>query len=199
MRKYFPVMKYVNVPNSITTLGIAFAVGACYFMVEGSLRNTLICLALAMIMDVFDGFFAYKLDRQTNFGQSLDSLVDSFVCCVMPVLMVFTFVSTDTAVVVAAGFYCICGLWRLSHYNVVAQSAEKSNFFTGLPVPGASLISAMAIWLVVYCNFPAWTLVLVMILLGFMMVSFAKLKKYGFLQKVSWLIGLIFLIVVVLS
>ena len=199
MKKYFPVIKYINVPNSITTVGLAFAVGACYFLLEGSLRNTLICLALAMIMDVFDGFFAGKLDRQTSFGQSLDSLVDFFVCCAMPVLMVFTFVGRDAALVIAAGFYCICGLWRLSHFNVVMQSGEKSDFFTGLPVPGASMISAMVMWLVVYHNFPEWAFALVMILIGFMMLSFFKLKKYGFLQKVSWLVGLIFLIIILIS
>ena len=199
MIKYFPVLKYINRPNLITTIGLAFAVAAGYFMVAGSLRNTFICLALAMIMDFFDGFFAGKLDRQTSFGQSFDSLVDSFVCCVMPVLMVFTFVGIDMILVIAAGFYCICGLWRLSHYNVMAQSTEKSTHFTGLPVPGASLLNAMVLWLVVYHNLAYWVLAPAMIILGLMMISFFKLQKYGLMQKLSWVVGLIFLIVVLIS
>jgi len=199
MKKYFPILKYINIPNSITTLGLTFGVAACYFLVEGSLRNALICLALAMIMDVFDGFFAGKLNRQTSFGQSLDSLVDFFVCCVIPVLMVFTFTERSLVLIVLAVFYSICGLWRLSHYNVVAQSAEKSTFFTGLPVPGACVLSSMTMWLVVYHYIPTWTLALVLLLVSLLMVSFIKFTKYGVAQKVFWVLGGIFLGIIALS
>jgi len=199
MRKYFPVLKYINVPNSITTMGLAFAVGAGYFMLEGSLRNTLICLALAMIMDVFDGFFAGKLGKYTSFGQSLDSLVDSFVCCVMPMLMTFVFIGREPILVIAAGFYCICGLWRLSHFNVMAQSEGKSEFFTGLPVPGGAMLATILLWLVVYLNLPEWIFAPAMILTGVLMVSSFKHAKYGIGQKLSWLVGLVFVIMILLS
>jgi len=196
MRKYFPILKYINVPNSITTLGLAFAVAAGYFMLEGSLRLTLFCLALAMIMDVFDGFFAVKLDRYTSFGQSFDSLVDSFVCCVMPMLMTFVFIGRTPILFVVAGFYCICGLWRLSHFNVMAQSTEKSEFFTGLPVPGGAMIIAMALWLAVYFSLNQILFAVIMLVTAVLMVSSFKHTKYGALQKLSWLVGFIFLVAI---
>ena len=199
MKKYFPVIKYINVPNSITTLGIAFAVGAGYFMLEGSLRLTLFCLAMAMIMDVFDGFFAVKLDKYTSFGQSLDSLVDSFVCCVMPMLMTFVFIGREPALVIAAGLYCICGLWRLSHFNVMAQSAtEKSEFFTGLPVPGGAIIMSMALWFAVYFNLPPMLFAVIAFVTAMLLVSSFKHTKYGILQKLSWVVGIVFLIIILL-
>ena len=199
MRKYFPIVKYFNVPNAITTLGLAFAVGAGYFMLEGSLRLTLFCLAMAMIMDVFDGFFAVKLDKYTSFGQSLDSLVDSFVCCVMPMLMTFVFIGREPIMIIAAGLYCISGLWRLSHFNVMSQAAtEKSEFFTGLPVPGGAIITSMAMWFVVYFDLPNVLFAAIMFVTAILMVSSFKHTKYGILQKLSWLVGILFLIIIFL-
>jgi len=198
MKKYFPILKYVNVPNSITTFGLMFAVAAGYFMLEGSLKNTLICLALAMIMDVFDGFFASKLDRYTSFGQNLDSLVDSFVCCVMPMLMAFVFIGREPIFVVAGGLYCISGLWRLSHFNVMVQSQASDGYFSGLPVPGGAMLVSMALWLVVYFGLHELLIAGVMFLAAVMMVSTFKHAKYGFLQKLSWLVGFIVLVAIIL-
>jgi len=196
MKKYFPIFQYVNIPNLITTLGLVFGVAACYFLTEGSLQGTLICLSLAMLMDFFDGFFAGKLNSRTTFGQSLDSLVDFFVCCVMPVLMVLTFVGSSLTLICAAAFFCACGLWRLSYYNVTA--VEKRAYFTGLPVPGAALLAAIGIWAAAYYELFDWVLAAVLFLAGLLMVSFIKLKKYGLWQKALLVIGLIFLTAVIM-
>lgn len=195
IKKYFPIFQYINIPNTITTVGLCFGVAACYFLVAGNLKGILVCLSLAMLMDFFDGFFAGKLNSRTTFGQSLDSLVDFFVCCVMPVLMVFTFVGSGLPLIIAAAFYCACGLWRLSYYNITA--AEKRSYFTGMPVPGAALFAAMAIWSVSYYELSTWLMVAVLVFAGSLMVSFIKLKKYGLWQKALWVIGVVFLIVAI--
>lgn len=196
MKKYFPALQYANIPNIITTLGLAFAVMGGFFMVRGDLRATLISLSFAMLMDSLDGFAAGKLDRQTSFGQSLDSLVDFFVCCMMPVLIVFTFVGSEPLLIASAALYCICGLWRLSYYNVTAS--EKRSYFTGLPAPTASLIAAVAIWSTATFELPAWICAIAFILAGLMMISGVKLEKYGLWQKIVLVVGVVFWIVVVM-
>jgi len=197
MKKYFPVIQFINVPNIITTIGLAFGVAACYFLTMSNLQGTLICLSLAMLMDFFDGFFAGKLNSRTTFGQSLDSLVDFFVCSVMPVLIIFTFVGRSLPLAIAAAFFCACGLWRLSYYNVTA--VEKRSYFTGLPVPGAALLVAMAVWSVAFFGLSPWLLIVVLCGGGLLMISYIKLKKYGLWQKALLLIGLVFLAIVVSS
>ena len=198
MKKIFPALQYANIPNIITTLGLAFAVAACYFMVvSGDLRATLICLSLAMLMDSLDGFAAGKLDRQTSFGQSLDSLVDFFVCCMMPVLMVFTFIGNDIALIASAAFYCICGLWRLSYFNVTAS--EKRSYFTGLPAPTASFIAAVTIWSTAAFELPSWICAIAFGFAGLMMVSGFKLEKNGLWRKLVLVAGVVFWVVIVIS
>ena len=196
MKNYFPVLQYVNLPNLITTLGMAFGVAACYYLVTDSLRGTIVCLFIAMFMDVLDGFIAGKLNCKSAFGQQMDSLVDFFICCVMPVWMVFTFVGTGTPLVGALVFYAAGGLWRLSHFTITAH--ESRPYFNGLPVPGALVIACLAIWLTVYHALPDWPLAAAIALAGVLMVSSFKIKKYGALQKAAWVAGAVFVVVVII-
>ena len=193
MKKFFPVLQYINVPNSITTLGMIFGIVACYYLIEGNLQAALVCLFFSSLMDLFDGFFAYKLKQQTQFGQYVDSLVDFFICCIIPVWLVYSFIGSYIALISALAFYCICGLWRLAYYNV----SETDNYFIGLPVPGAMLTVCISVWSVVHYGLPNWIIGVVLFITGLLMVSFIRLHKYGLWQKVLCVVGLFFLAIVV--
>jgi len=196
MKKLFPVLEYINIPNAITTIGLLFGIAACYFLiVEADLRLALLCIFLAMLMDLFDGFLAEKLSQQTEFGQYVDSLVDFFICCIIPIILVYTFVGSYFLSLVSLGFYSICGLWRLAYYNV----RESDNIFIGLPVPGAMLLVSMAVWSVQFYNAPSWIIYVMLFIGGLLMISFVKLPKYGLWQKLFWLLGLVFFVVVVMA
>ena len=194
MRKYFPVLQYINVPNFITTLGLIFGIIASYYMVNDNLRGAIIALFFATSMDLIDGFFAGRLNQGTKFGQYADSLVDFFVCCTIPVWMVFIFVGHSLIVTAGLIFFCIAGLWRLAYYNVI----EDKGYFTGLPVPGGALLTILAIWAVIEYGLPLWIASVIFFAVGLLMVSFVRLKKYGLWQKALWGMGLVFLVYVVI-
>ncbi|MCL2017004.1 MAG: CDP-alcohol phosphatidyltransferase family protein [Defluviitaleaceae bacterium] len=195
MKKFFPVLQFLNVPNGITTLGLIFGIVACYFLVQHNLQFALIFVLLSLLMDLFDGFFAYKLHQQTEFGQYVDSLVDFFICCIIPIWVIYIFVGSHPILVIALVFYCICGLWRLAYYNIVCSK----EYFVGLPVPGAMLVTTMVLWLVVSYNIPSWVLYIALFLTGFLMISAVQLKKYGFWQKTLWLFGCLFLVLIIIT
>jgi len=196
MKKFFPVLQYMNIPNMITTVGLVFGIAACYFLlIEGSLRWALVCLSLAMFMDLVDGYVAEKLGQQTEFGQYVDTLVDFFICCIIPILLVYLFVGSHFVLLAALVFYVACGLWRLAYYN----AREADNFFVGLPVPGAMLLVIMAVWSVVYFYMPSWVVYAALVSAGFLMVSFVRLEKYGLWQKGLWVLGVLFFVMVMFS
>ena len=197
MKRIFPVLEYVNIPNLATSAGLLFGIAACYFIVLGSMRGAFLCVAFAMLMDLIDGFLADRLKQKTLFGQYLDSLVDFFICCVMPMLLTLTFVGNSLWLVSAVAFSCVCGLWRLAHFNVTA--AEKKPYFTGLPVPGGALLISMAMWLTVHYDFPQWVSVAVSFVTGLLMISYFKLQKYGLWQKMLWGIGMVFFVIILMS
>lgn len=195
MKKFFPVLQYINVPNSITTMGMLFGIAACYFLVNGNLQGTLLCLSFSLVADFCDGFFAVKLKQETQFGVYVDSLVDFFICIIIPIWLVYIFVGSYPILVIVLAFYCICGLWRLAYYNL----KESDDHFIGLPVPGAMLFVSMSIWSVVYYGLSSWLIYGALFLTGLLMVSFIRLQKYGMWQKCLWVVGLVFLGVILAS
>jgi len=198
MKKYFPVVQYMNVPNMITTLGLFSGIVACYFVAQGMLRNAIICLFLATFLDLLDGFSAVKLNQQTKFGQYMDALVDFFICCIIPVLMLYAFAGISVLIVIAAAFYGVCGLWRLAYF-ISVTAGENHDYFSGLPVPGAMFSSVASIWLLAQHGFPAWFCAVIFFLTGLLMVSAARLKKYGVVQKIFWAMWLIFLVFILMG
>ena len=190
--KLFPALGNFNVPNVITTMGLIFGIAACYYLVDQNLRAAMVCLFCAAVCDLVDGFFAAKLNQQSRFGQAIDSLVDFFICVIMPVWIVHAFMGDNWPVRIGLVFYCICGLWRLAYYNI--NEADKS--FTGLPVPSAMMMVIMATWAIVYKGFPEWVLTVTFFVTGLLMISYFQLKKYGKWQVIMGCIGLAFFILV---
>ena len=190
--KLFPALTHFNIPNIVTTLGLIFGIAACYYLVDRNLRAAMVCLLFAGVCDLGDGFFATKLNQQSRFGQALDSLVDFFICVIMPVWIVHAFVGDSWPARIGLVFYCICGLWRLAYYTI--NEADKS--FTGLPVPSAMMLVIMATWSIVYSGFPEWVLTATFAITGVLMMSCIRLKKYGKWQIIMAGIGLAFFIMV---
>jgi len=201
MKKYFPVLEYFNIPNVITSVGMCFGLAACLYVFRGNLQGVFVCLAVAAFMDLVDGFFAVKLNQQTLFGKHADSLVDFFICCIIPSLTAFVFIGTDIFIICAVFFYCICGLWRLANYNLITteKQEEIKPYFTGLPVPGAMLFVNMVIFSIIHYGLPEWFSPIMFILTGIIMISALKLKKYGVGQKIIWAVALLFLIVIIVT
>jgi len=193
--KYFPALSYFNVPNVITTAGLIFGIAACYFLVAVNFRAAMVCLFFAAVCDLVDGYFAGKLNQQSRFGQAIDSLVDFFICVIMPVWIVHGFMGDNWPLRIGLVFYCICGLWRLAYYNI--NEADMS--FTGLPVPSAMMLVTMATWAIVYMGFPEWALTVTFVVTGLLMLSYFRLKKYGKWQVIMGCIGLTFFIMVLVT
>ena len=192
--KMFPILVHLNVPNAITTMGLVFGIFTCYFLTQRDLRSALICLFLAGVMDLIDGFVAARLNQQSAFGRHVDTLVDFFTCVIIPVWIVFDLLGDGIYIVAPLIFYCICGLWRLANYNIT----EASKSFKGLPVPGAMFLIVAVVWCVEMYNVHFSLASVAFIVVGLLMVSGINLPKYGLWQKIMGFAGLGFLIVVIL-
>lgn len=198
--KFFPALRHLNIPNAITTLGMIFGIAACYFLTQQDLQMAMVLLFCAGVMDLVDGFVATKLNQQTEFGQYVDTLVDFFICGIMPIWLVFDLlVSADNPIfdniIIVAGLiiYCMCALWRLAYYNII----EADKYFTGLPVPGSMMVVSMSVWCVHTIGFPMWFSAAAFFIIGVLMISGIQLKKYGLWQKAMAAFSVLFLVLVI--
>ncbi len=169
--------------------------------------SSALLLLLAAFADLLDGAVARIIRAESEFGSMFDSLADAISFGVAPSVLFLKSLSLEPATslsffaVVGAMLYTICGVLRLVRFNVKthelktdkeASNAYKKNF-TGLPIPG-SAAGAISVNLFLHSTFAkewfnmsyavrAVSLICVMVLLGYLMVSkwkFPSLKSLHF-------------------
>lgn len=153
-------------------------------------------IALAALMDVFDGFAARSLGANSLIGRDLDSLADVVSFGVAPSMIVFKLLwlsymaepgALDAPLLATTpAFLLACfGALRLARFN--QTSAQQRDHFSGMPIPAAGIIVASLPLLSWYRN-PVfdfdqllrnkWFLYLLVAVLCFLMVSKIKFLKW---------------------
>ncbi|MBA3722792.1 MAG: CDP-alcohol phosphatidyltransferase family protein [Parachlamydiaceae bacterium] len=152
-------------------------------------------LLLAAFADLLDGAVARVMKAESEFGGIFDSLADAISFGVAPSVIILKSLSLvpgtniSFLLTIAAIIFSLCGVLRLVRFNVNALAAKtnldlalanKKNF-TGLPIPAAAA-AAVSINLFLFSNelksiflisdlARAWVLSLILIFLGYCMIS----------------------------
>ncbi len=100
-------------------------------------------MLLAVIFDAADGWVARKVNKECDyeFGKQMDSLSDIVSFGVAPGLFLYIISSSFIIPyfnVVIALLIVICGILRLSRFNVISELCVDK--FVGLPIPTTALI-----------------------------------------------------------
>ncbi|MGI6348291.1 MAG: CDP-alcohol phosphatidyltransferase family protein [Eubacteriales bacterium] len=133
----------------LTYIGVVFSITGIYLVVKRYTQYAMGCLILAGICDLFDGQIARRIsrtDEEKLFGIELDSMADvinfiAFPCVILYMEMSFSFIS-----IFLSSFFAICGIARLSFFNMKAKEDYEggTSFFRGLPVTYTALILPFA-------------------------------------------------------
>ena len=107
-----------------------------------------ILMILAIIFDSIDGWVARKTNRQDElgFGKNIDSLSDIVSFGVAPAIFIYSCSNTTpdifhTIVMLVSLFIVICGVLRLTRYNVLSNHLNSKDFI-GFPIPGIAFVIA---------------------------------------------------------
>jgi CDP-diacylglycerol--serine O-phosphatidyltransferase len=177
--------------------------GSGYFQV---MMTSSLFLLLAAFADFVDGAVARALHAESPFGVAFDSLADAISFGVAPSVLVLKSLSLQQGTVLsflaATGvmIYSLCGVLRLVRFNVQTESAkedqkkkdEQKKHFTGLPIPAAAA-AAISLTLLLLSQYPkfigamegttrAIILSVMMVILGYFMVSRWKFPSLKFLH-----------------
>ncbi len=138
---------YITTPGIIITAG---AEGESLIEIPQQIYRASLCLALAAVVDYFDGFLARLLGSSSEMGKQLDSLADLVSFGVAPSLIAYQFLrlalAQDMDGLSASWFQLLpvfilpcAAAYRLARFNI---SAPSSTGFTGVPVPAVGLLFA---------------------------------------------------------
>lgn len=129
--------------NLLTYLGVSLSIFSVVFILNGQLDAAMIAFVLSGICDLFDGAFARSFKRtaeQEAFGIELDSLCDMINFAALPAVLLIKVSSVTYLGLLTALVYVLAAITRLAYFNRDAKGAERSSYFTGLPVTYSALV-----------------------------------------------------------
>lgn len=167
-------------PNIATMAALCVGMSGIRFALFEQWQLAVVAITIAAILDTVDGRLARILGSVSRFGAQLDSLADFVSFGAAPAIIVYFY-----SMKAWGGFgwgvcliFCVCSALRLARFNVQSSDAQPAwslKFFTGIPVPAATLLCLAPLMIEFECNV-SWARspvlnALCLIILGLMMVS----------------------------
>jgi CDP-diacylglycerol---serine O-phosphatidyltransferase len=127
-------------PNTFTALNMACGFASCIFSLKGNFYAASMVIILGAVFDSVDGRLARLTGTQSSFGEQFDSMSDLVSFGMAPTFLMYHkyLIGYDRLGLVVAFVFLLCGALRLARFNANIDKVS-SDFFQGLPIPGAAL------------------------------------------------------------
>ena len=139
---------FIAISDIISLLNMSSGFIAIICSINSDFKLAAIFMLIAIIFDSTDGWVARKTNRQDElgFGKNIDSLSDIVSFGVAPAVFIYSCINTtpgifQAIVILISLFIVICGVLRLTRYNIIAEKLDTKDFI-GFPIPGISFVIA---------------------------------------------------------
>lgn len=142
------IKKLVAISDVISLLNMSCGFLSIVSSINHDFELAALLMIFAIMFDSVDGWVARKTNRQDTlgFGKNIDSLSDAVSFGVAPAIFVYSTINTtstivQTIVLLVSLLIVICGVLRLTRYNVIADKIDTKDFI-GFPIPGIAFLLA---------------------------------------------------------
>ena len=142
------IRKFIAISDIISLLNMSCGFLSVLSSMNHNFELAALFMIFAIMFDSVDGWVARKTNRQDTlgFGKNIDSLSDVVSFGLAPAVFVYSTINTTSTfiqpiVILISLFIVICGVLRLTRYNVIADLIETKDFI-GFPIPGIAFILA---------------------------------------------------------
>ncbi|HMK54318.1 MAG TPA: archaetidylserine synthase [Methanobacteriaceae archaeon] len=138
---------YVAAPDLVSLANASSGFLSIIMVLEGNFVLAAQLMLIAVIFDSLDGWVARKTNRNDKygFGKNMDSLSDVISFGVAP--GIFLYAASSSLIlpyinILVGLLIVICGILRLSRFNVLTQNNDipLKDKFVGLPIPSTALV-----------------------------------------------------------
>ena len=174
------IKNFIAISDIISLLNMCSGFLAIICSMNSNFKLASLLMIIAIIFDSADGWVARKTNRKDDlgFGKNIDSLSDAVSFGVAPAIFIYSLSTTATinqiVVILVSLIIVICGILRLTRYNVIADKLKTSDF-VGFPIPGISMILA-TFYLSGFYN--PYAGLLLSIIVSVLMISNVKYPKF---------------------
>ena len=192
------MQSFIAVSDVISLLNMSSGFLSIISSINHEFEIATILMILAIMFDSVDGWVARKTNRQDTlgFGKNIDSLSDIVSFGVAPAIFIYSSINTtssifQTIVILVSLMIVVCGVLRLTRYNVIAGKIDTQDFI-GFPIPAISFVIA-TFYLSGLYN-PYITLIL-SIVISALMISNIRYPKFDNIPMIGISVVLIILLI----
>ena len=140
------IQEFIALSDIVSLMNMTCGFLSAVLSINHNFYLSAIFMIFSLIFDSADGFVARKTNREDEygFGKNIDSLSDIVSFGIAPAIFLYTFSLANAGhlivpTIFVSLFIVICGVLRLTRYNVISDKVEG---FIGFPIPGISIIIA---------------------------------------------------------
>ena len=140
------MQSFIGLSDLVSLMNMSCGFLSILMSINHNFYYAAIFMILSLLFDSIDGWVARKTNRldEYEFGKNIDSLSDIVSFGVSPAVFLYSFSMVnapylEVPTVLVSLFIIICGILRLTRYNVISNNVEG---FIGFPIPGIAIIMA---------------------------------------------------------
>ena len=176
------IQNFIATSDIISLLNMSSGFLSILCSINNYFELSAILMIIAIMFDSTDGWVARKTKRNDSlgFGKNIDSLSDVVSFGVAPAVFIYTSINTTSIplqliVILVSLLIVVCGILRLTRYNVIADHIKTSGFI-GFPIPGISFILAT---LYLSGLFNIYSALILASIVSILMISNIKYPKFS--------------------
>ena len=176
------IQNFLAISDFVSLLNMSSGFLSIICSINHNFELAAILMIIAIMFDSIDGWVARKTNRNDTlgFGKNIDSLSDAISFGAAPAVFIYTSINPTSTilqliVILVSLLIVVCGVLRLTRYNVIADHINISGFI-GFPIPGISLIIATYYLSGLYDMYIALVL---SIIVSILMISNIKYPKFS--------------------
>ena len=176
------IQSFLAISDFVSLLNMSSGFLSIICSINHNFELSAILMIIAIMFDSIDGWVARKTNRQDDlgFGKNIDSLSDAISFGAAPAVFIYTSINTasialQSIVILVSLLIAVCGVLRLTRYNVIADHINISGFI-GFPIPGISLVIATYYLSGLYNSYIA---LILSIIISLLMISNIKYPKFS--------------------
>jgi len=113
--------------------------------IQGKYSLAALFIIVAAVLDAIDGIIARATNTQSEFGEELDTLADSFAFGASTSFLIFFWGLQQTAAshaVIISFIFLAAGILRLANCTILPRITDDRKYYLGLTVPSSSVLLA---------------------------------------------------------
>lgn len=175
-------LQKLGLPGAISAASLFAAWMAIVLLLNNHLKYSIICAALAFVLDSLDGYTARKLNKVSELGRQLDSMVDLVGYSVYAGLLTYRILLPNWEGVVVGYAIVVFGLLRLIRFNIEGFTEQDDvRYYRGVVVCHLSLAAIALVLLSTWIKLPSLVTAIVLLGLAILQLSNIKTRKTGML------------------